>query len=60
MKMGRKVHDLLWLIRAEDSSSWDSRRRGEGTGSDNVRSIVKCLAWYMVALTVSIFVAKLH
>ncbi len=60
MKIERRVHDLLWLIRAEDSSSWDGRRKGEGNYGDTTRSILKCLAWYAVALTVTIFLAKLH
>lgn len=64
----KKIQDrdntLLWLMKPEDSSSWDAERMEACPCEQNRKvlfsSTAKFLVWYGAALSMGILLARLH
>ena len=64
MKMQDQENTLLWLMKPEDSSSWEAKRVAGCPCQKSRRvmfgSMAKFFVWYATALSIGILLSKLH
>jgi hypothetical protein len=64
MKKEGKKSTVLWMMQAEDSSSWNGAVKGEYSCSQSreggCRSIIKFCLWYAIAIVIGIILSSLH
>jgi len=64
MKEEGKKSTVLWMMQAEDSSSWNGAGKGacpcRQSRAGGCRSLVKFFLWYAIAIVIGIILSSLH